>query len=392
MDRKCKQKVVCVAEILAVFLAVFFGALFCNRENAKLSRRQAEELSTLYPEKGEEMGDICAYYDRELERNNSKFFLFLALMVSLLVLLLELGRESREKIFFRSYLGNLQIFQNRISQFQKGNYGEGKDLDWEGFDVESYTAFHQMEESIFYLGKYCSMLKEKLEQEEDSTKSLVTDISHQLKTPLAAVRLNYEMMQEECLTEEERREFLQREKQEIDKLESLLEELMKLSRLESSMIRLKRERANLKELLLEAMNQVYMKAHHKGVELQADIPKEDIFLFVDKKWTVEAFVNVLDNGIKYSLPQGKMELRVSVWKDSVLIEIEDEGIGIPSQELHKIFHRFYRGEKAAQMVKEGAGVGLYLTRKILEEQDGIIVAKRKKQGTVFQITMKMQDM
>ena len=107
---------------------------------------------------------------------------------------------------------------------------------------------------------------------------------------------------------------------------------------------------------------------------------------MDKKWTVEAFVNVLDNGIKYSDPQGNMELRVTAWNKMVSVEIEDEGIGISSQELHKIFHRFYRGEEASRLVKEGAGVGLYLTRKILEEQEGMIVAKRKKKGTVFQIT------
>lgn len=238
------------------------------------------------------------------------------------------------------------------------------------------------------MGKYFSMLREKLEQEENSTKSLITDISHQLKTPLAAVRLNYEMMQEECLTEEERREFLEREEQEIDKLESLLEELMKLSRLESHMIQLKRERVNLKDLILEAINQVYMKAHSREVEIQADIPG-DLWLSMDKKWTVEAFVNVLDNAIKYSLPKGVVKVRVTAWNNMASLEIEDEGIGISSQELHKIFHRFYRGEKALEMVKEGAGVGLYLTRQIIEEQGGTILAKRKRKGTIFQITMQM---
>lgn len=387
MDRKSKEIIIILAEFIAVLLLVFFGALFFIRENIRLFGRQAEELTTLYPGIREEMAEVCAYYGREMEHIIIMFFIVLAVVVFLALLVMEIQRKRREKAFFQSYIYNLQMFREQMKQFQMGNFGVRKDLAWGDFDVESRTAFQQMEESIWELGQYFSVLKEKLELEEDSTKSLITDISHQLKTPLAAVRLNYEMMQEECLTEEEREEFRQREEQEIDKLETLLEELMKLSRLESSMIQLKRERANLKELLLEAMNQVYMKAHHKGIELQADIPGEDIWLFVDKKWTVEAFVNVLDNGIKYSHPKGNMELRVNAWNRMVSVEIEDEGIGISSQELHKIFHRFYRGEEASQMVKEGAGVGLYLTRKILEEQGGMIVAKRKKKGTVFQITM-----
>ena len=386
MDRKNRQKIGNIILIFAVFLLVLFGALFCIRENARLAGKQREELTTVYSERKEGLAEICRYYDRKQRENITEYFIFAGAVVVVSVILLELQIRLRERKYSQCLIKNLHLFEEQLQQFRQGSYEIREEADCKGVDKETGLAMLQMGECILALGKYFSMLREKLEREEDATKYLITDISHQLKTPLAAVRLNYEMIQEECLTEEERREFLEREEQEIDKLESLLEELMKLSRLESRMIQLKRERVNFKELILEAINQVYMKAHSRKIEIQADIPK-DIWLSLDKKWTVEAIVNVLDNAIKYSMPKGVVKVGVTAWKNMVCLEIEDEGIGISSQDLHKIFHRFYRGDRALEMVKEGAGVGLYLTRRILEDEGGTIVAKRKKTGTVFQITL-----
>lgn len=386
MDRKSIQKVKNIILVFAVFLLLILGALFCIRENTGLAEKQKEELTTVYPERKEELAEICDYYYRKQRENITGFFVVVGVSVIFAVTLLELQTKIRERKYSRCLIKNLQLFEEQLKRFLQGSYEIKEEADCEGVDKETGLAISQMEECILGLGKYFSLLREKLEQEENATKSLITDISHQLKTPLAAVRLNYEMLQEECLTQEERREFLEREEQEIDKLESLLEELMKLSRLESHMIQLKRERVNLKDLILEAINQVYMKAHSREIEIQADIPR-DIWLSMDRKWTVEAFVNVLDNAIKYSMPKGAVKVGVTVWKNMVSLKIEDEGIGISSKELHKIFHRFYRGDRASEMVKEGAGVGLYLTRKIIEEQGGTILAKRKRNGTVFIITM-----
>lgn len=96
---------------------------------------------------------------------------------------------------------------------------------------------------------------------------------------------------------------------------------------------------------------------------------------------------MLDNAIKYSNTGSCVSIRIRRLPNLALVEIEDEGIGILPEELHKIYQRFYRGKNASSEVKEGAGIGLYLTRKILEEQDGTIVAKRKqKSGTIFRMT------
>jgi signal transduction histidine kinase len=116
--------------------------------------------------------------------------------------------------------------------------------------------------------------------------------------------------------------------------------------------------------------------------------ERDVNVCHDPKWTVEAISNVLDNAIKYSEAGSCVSIRVNQLPNILLIEIEDEGMGIPAEELHKIFQRFYRGKNVRGLVKEGAGIGLYLARRILEEQGGTIAAKRKQQnGTVFRITL-----
>ncbi len=141
------------------------------------------------------------------------------------------------------------------------------------------------------------------------------------------------------------------------------------------------------ETIVQAVNQVYQKAYLKKIEIQVEMEK-DYEVIHDRKWTVEVLVNVLDNAIKYSPEHKSIVLRVVQLPMNLLVEIEDEGIGIPSEEVHRIFHRFYRGREAAKYAKEGAGVGLALARNIIEQQHGTISAKRKPEnGTVFRITL-----
>ena len=153
------------------------------------------------------------------------------------------------------------------------------------------------------------------------------------------------------------------------------------------MIQLTPAAASLKKTLTGAVSQVYMKAKNKDMEIQADM-EEDLVICHDTKWTEEAIVNILDNAVKYSKEHTTVTVRVKQLVSNVLIEVEDEGIGIKKEELPKIYQRFYRGKDAAQMEKDGAGVGLYLTRMILERQGGTISARQKTRGgTVFRVTL-----
>lgn len=286
----------------------------------------------------------------------------------------------------------LQELYECLEQFQCGEFEYVPD------DTGDCEDWMKICESLRELGVYFSGLKERLQQEENSTKALITDISHQLKTPLAALKMSHELAagslfsqfcEFSAFSQEEKQEFFKQEAEEIEKLELLLDELVKLSRLEVHMIQLKPVMGGLKKTLTAAVSQVYRKAKNKNIEIQIEMDK-DILVCHDPTWTEEAFVNVLDNAVKYSEEHTIVSMRVTRLASNVLVEIEDEGIGIKAEELLMIYQRFYRGTQAKQKVKEGAGIGLYLARMILERQGGTISAKRKmEKGTIFKITLPM---
>lgn len=229
--------------------------------------------------------------------------------------------------------------------------------------------------------------EEKLKREEQNTKSLITDISHQLKTPLAALKMSYELAQSPDLTKEEKDEFIVREAEEVGKLENLLDSFIHLSRLEANMIRICPAKSSLRNTLTQAVSSIYMKAYSRHIDISME-EFTDYQIIHDSKWTGEAFVNILDNAVKYSCENTRITITVTKLISYVMIEFEDEGIGIPTGEMHKIFQRFFRGQNTQIKKIEGSGVGLYLSRKILEEQGGTIsVRKGKRGGSNFIVTL-----
>ncbi|MCM1542308.1 MAG: HAMP domain-containing histidine kinase [Blautia sp.] len=268
-----------------------------------------------------------------------------------------------------------------LEQFRRGNFRQIPEYE----DISETRM--KLWETVRELGVYFDGLKKRLEEEEDSTKALITDISHQLKTPLASLRMSHELVTGAHVTEEEKQEFQEQEAREIEKLEMLLAELVNLSRLEKRVIRIDPRPASFKGTIADAVSRIYMKARKKDIEIQVEM-EQDLKISHDGKWTTEALVNILDNAVKYSDEHTVITVRVQPLVKNVLIEIEDEGIGIHAEDLPKIYQRFYRGNEAREKVKEGAGVGLYLSRMILERQGGTITAKRRMElGTVFQVTL-----
>lgn len=244
----------------------------------------------------------------------------------------------------------------------------------------------QFSDTLVKLGEKLRLKTEALNEERDYTKSLVTDISHQLKTPISALKTCFSMYVE-ADTPQEKEEFQQRCKIQMDKLESLTSSLVQISRLETDMITIKKETTTLTDILIGAMNIVYDKARKKGMEIIID-DFEEMPLLLDEKWTAEAVANILDNAVKYSPKGSEIQIRVQKLYSFVRIEVEDSGIGIPKEERNQIFRRFYRGENETVKNEEGSGVGLYLARRIFEEQGGTVsVYSAKSKGSIFVIQL-----
>ena len=223
----------------------------------------------------------------------------------------------------------------------------------------------------------------KIENEKENVKSLVTDISHQLKTPLANVELYNTLLAEEGISDEERLEFLETEGIAIEKLKMLVDSLINISRLEADMISIDKKEENLKECIESAISSVKADAAKKNITIKDDI-KEDCILAIDRKWTTEAIFNLLDNAVKYTAPNGKIRLSLDNGINYFALNIEDNGIGIDTDEYNDIFKRFYRSRNNIVQNEKGSGVGLYLVRKIMNLQDGnVMVSSEKGKGSTF---------
>ncbi len=232
------------------------------------------------------------------------------------------------------------------------------------------------------LGNTLKILKEQMKVEKEETKSLVTDISHQLKTPVAAIKTCFDILQQTDLSEKEREEFSMRCNQQLRGLENMLAALINISRMETGMIEIQREERSIFDTFVEAVNRVYVKAEEKNIsiEVETEVKISDLKVLHDKKWLCEAFINVLENGIKYSPSGSCITTRFFLRTTFLRIEIEDQGIGVPREEVSQIFKRFYRGQSSKVKAEEGSGVGLYLTREIISRHGGTITVYTSKTG------------
>lgn len=232
---------------------------------------------------------------------------------------------------------------------------------------------------------------QKTEEERKNIKELVSDISHQTKTPLANILLYSQLLEEQNLDETSKNLVSEIVKQ-SEKLDFLIQSLVKTSRLETGTFQFEPKSQDLFLMLGEIVEQVKQKAKKRNIRIvlqefereraenATDFGKEEpeIRAFYDKKWTSEALYNILDNAVKYGEEGSFVEISVRAYEMFVGITIWNEGEGISEEEIPCIFQRFYRGKNASET--EGVGIGLYLARQIVEEQEGYIKVLSRADG------------
>ncbi|MCQ4636639.1 HAMP domain-containing histidine kinase [Anaerovorax odorimutans] len=224
-------------------------------------------------------------------------------------------------------------------------------------------------------------------KKEREIKSLVSDISHQLKTPIAALKMYGELLEDDTITADERKEYLSTLMSSLSKLEFLMDSLIKMSRLESHIIRLNPCKASLSQTVLEAVMQCHIQAKKKRIDISFEEPEDDLLLAHDRRWTAEAIYNLLDNAVKYTPPHGSIRIAILRYEMFCRLNICDTGPGIPADEQEKVFRRFYRGKGSGD--QEGLGIGLYLSRKIITDQGGYIKLRSSESGSTFSVFLPM---
>ena len=231
--------------------------------------------------------------------------------------------------------------------------------------------------------------KRQSQRDKETIQGLVSDISHQVKTPIANIKMFTGILRGHDLPPEKRAEFLATMDGQIDKLDFLMQSLIKMSRLETGTFTLHMEEARLSDTIAQAMSTVWAKAEAKGIDLSAECDGA-ITVQHDPKWTAEALSNLLDNAVKYTGRGGRIGLSVRKGEIFGEIHVKDTGKGIPLERQAEIFTRFYREPEVHDV--EGIGIGLYLTRRIAELQGGYVeVRSREGEGADFAICLPLQE-
>ena len=259
----------------------------------------------------------------------------------------------------------------------------GGEMQEEIFD-ESVDA--AVTERLNRLLELTNMHQEQAETERDTIKSIISNITHQIRTPVTNIMLYTGLLQEIVaasgqdggVTENISHLLLKLQKQ-ADKLDFFMKELVKSTYTEQEMISLHPEMTDVQEIVAAACQTVELSAMKKGiviaVQSAGDVQQhgkeetaDGILCYADRKWTVEALANVLDNAVKYSPSGSRIDVRLRTGESFLCVEIEDRGCGIREEEQGRIFERFYRAEEVS--AEPGFGIGLYLVREVLSRQGG----------------------
>ena len=253
---------------------------------------------------------------------------------------------------------------------------------------DSETQLARISHRLLRLYQIMQDNQRKVDEERQELQSLVSDISHQVKTPVSNLKMVTDTLLSRPVSDAERTDFICGIRNQTDKLDFLFQALVKTSRLETGVIRLEKKSCKLFDTVAQAMSGIVYAAEKKKIAVSVDCP-EHLTLSHDSKWTAEALFNLLDNAVKYTPSCGKIAVSVLQWEMYVEIRVKDTGKGISESNQATIFRRFYREEEVHE--QQGVGIGLYLARQIVMQQGGYIkVASTPGQGSVFSIMLPVQ--
>lgn len=239
-------------------------------------------------------------------------------------------------------------------------------------------AMAHLQNNVFELETRLIQEREYTKQEAKNNTEFISDISHQLKTPLAGLRLYCEMEHNSNPTS-----YTEKELQLVEKMEKLIHNVLKLEKIRSDTYVMNFEKTEI-SLILEELKTEFCTLFPQK---QINIDGKGVFR-CDKSWLREAFGNIIKNACEHTIPDGKVDIFIEQAEKSVSITIEDNGGGVPENEIPLIFKRFHRTENASP---DSAGIGLSITKAIIEKHHGTIIAENGEKGLRFSICFPIID-
>lgn len=255
----------------------------------------------------------------------------------------------------------------------------------ESLDLEIYgeTLFSKNQAALKKLSDYVLKIKRDSHSEKIILQEVISDISHQVKTPMANIKLYIELLENPDMLLKDKSKYFKILTSQIEKIEFLMISMIKMSRMETGLLVLDPRPAFIYRTLALAVEGVILNAEKKNVEIKVNCP-EDLRLLHDTQWTAEALFNIVDNAVKYSYEGEDVYINVLKQEFYARIDIINTGMGVIKHDIPSIFKRFYRGKNA--VLEQGAGIGLYLAREILTLEQGFVtVSSEEGKSTVFSI-------
>ena len=211
---------------------------------------------------------------------------------------------------------------------------------------------------------------------------MLSNISHQIKTPLTAINLMTDALKNGNLDEAQRRRCIANITEQTDHITWLVRSLLTLAEIDAGVLVLKKESVPVKEIIDGIVSGIAIEADIKDVAIEVNVPAENT-INCDKRWMSEAFSNIIKNSLQHTEAGGAIKISSEETNLSVNIRIEDNGCGISKKDLPNIFERFYHGEKSDP---NSNGIGLSLAKQIINSQNGVISCESEEgKGTIFEI-------
>ena len=254
-------------------------------------------------------------------------------------------------------------------------------------DVKGDNEFSEIAASINKMAEEIRVLMESERHNEKSKNEMITNIAHDLRTPLTSILGYLDLINKRDLSEETKKEYLKIVYEKSKKLQDLIESLFSFTKTNSSKLVLKIEKIDIIKLLCQLMEEFYPNFENKGITCSVNTSEDSCVIDGDGTLLARLFDNLINNAIKYGADGKRIDIKISVEKKIVKIAVINYGKVIPANELPLIFGKFYRVDQARNSNTGGTGLGLAIAKNITELHHGIIDVSSDLSGTIFSVTL-----